>query len=270
MTLDLAMITYRPEGLDRVAKVLLPQQQGMRYIVSWQQHENAPIPAALMRSDVEIHRYDGIGLSNNRNNAIDHCSADIILIADDDITYLPDAFGEIIRIFRENPSLDFATFRSEKDMDPEFPSAETSLRNPLPKGYYVTSFEMALRRSTAGGLRMCPELGLGAPRFHGGEDEMMLHTAISRGLDCRFFPITICRHPHPSTGTKTSATDGNLRAFGAVIALMHPWSSPLRVPLKAWRIARSGRAPFLRALRYITAGALAAPALLNRNKTYLK
>lgn len=270
MTLDLAMITHGPQGIERVATVLLPPQPGVRYVVSWQRHENAPIPTALLRPDVEIHRFDGVGLSNNRNNALDHCTADVILIADDDLTYLPGAFDEILRVFRENPGLDFATFRSEKDGNPEFPQSETCLGNRLPKGYYVTSFEMALRRSSAGNLRMCPELGLGAPRYQGGEDEMMLHTAIKRGLDCRFFPLTICRHPHPSTGTKLTVTDGNLRGSGAVIALMNPWSAPLRVPLKAWRTARAGKTSFIRALRHITAGALGAPALFNRNKKYLK
>ena len=163
MTLDLAMITHGPQGIERVATVLLPPQPGVRYVVSWQRHENAPIPTALLRPDVEIHRFDGVGLSNNRNNALDHCTADVILIADDDLTYLPGAFNEILRVFSENPGLDFATFRSEKDGNPVYPKTETRLRNPLPKNYYAVSIEMALRRSSAGNLRMCPELGLGAP-----------------------------------------------------------------------------------------------------------
>ena len=59
MTLDLAMITHGPQGIERVATVLLPPQPGVRYVVSWQRHENAPIPTALLRPDVEIHRFDG-------------------------------------------------------------------------------------------------------------------------------------------------------------------------------------------------------------------
>lgn len=259
LTLNLALITHRPEGIDRVANQNLPQVDGVRYIVSWQAHENAPVPPSLAaRPDVEIHKFDAEGLSRNRNNAIEHCTGDIILFADDDIMYSAQNLCEIITTFQENPDVDVATFRSINDSGCVYPTESTPLGLRMPKNYFVSSVEIAFRRATAGSLRCCPELGLGSPRLHGGEDEAFLLSAILRGLNVRFFPITICEHDHPSTGTKSNPSDANLRASGCIIALYYGWSRIWRIPLKAFRLAKSGRASFIRALRHLISGSLAA------------
>lgn len=269
MTLDLAVVTHRPEGIQRVAKMVLSPIEGVRYVVSWQAHGDAPVPDELIRPDVEIHRFSGTGISANRNNAIDHCSGDVVLFSDDDIIYSHEGFQAVIEAFQKNPTLDVATFRSVHEDDRIFPHSETRLRRYLPPNYSVTSFEIAFRRVMSDALLCCPEFGLGSPKLHGGEDELFLMSAIRRGLDCRFFPITICEHPGASTGTKAYFTNENLQASGCLIALTQPWSAILRVPLKAWRVSRKGQASFLRALYRIGRGALMAPGVLKRNHKYL-
>lgn len=269
LTLDLAIVTHRPEGISRVAAMQLPAMEGVRYVVSWQSHEGAPVPPELMRDDVEVHRFNGTGIAANRNNALAHCRADIVLFADDDITVNPEGLTGVRRVYEENPDVDVATFRSGYGDMSRFPATEADLTQGFPKGYSVSSIEMSLRRATAGSLRCCPELGIGSGRFLGGEDEAFLLTAIRRGLNCRFFPVTVCSHPDESTGTKNDLSDGNIRAAGVVIALAYPLTAFLRVPLKAWRLARSRRAPLWRALRLTAAGAFAAPALRRRNRDFL-
>lgn len=269
LTLDLAIVTHRPEGISRVAAMRLPAMAGVRYVVSWQSHDGAPVPKALMRDDVEVHRFDGTGISANRNNALAHCRADIVLFADDDIEIRPEGLRGVRRVYEENPEVDVATFRSEHGDMSRFPAVEADLTHGFPKGYSVSSIELSLRRATAGDLRCCPELGIGSGRFLGGEDEAFLLTAIRRGLNCRFFPVTVCSHPDESTGTKSGLSDGNILAAGMVIALAYPRTAFMRVPLKAWRLARGRRASLWRALRLTAAGALAAPALRRRNRDFL-
>lgn len=270
LTLDLAMITHRPEGIRRLAGNLLPPLHGVRYVVSWQEHGDAPLPGEIAcRADVEVHRLDKSGLSNNRNNAIAHCSADIVLFADDDIAYTGEGLQAVVDAFRRNPGVDVATFRSVHGDASRFPACETVLERRLPKGYYVASIEIAFRRATAGTLRCCPELGLGAPRLRAGEDEMFLMSAIRRGLHCRFFPSTICAHYGESTGTGASLSDGTLEGLGCLIALTHPLTAALRVPLKAWRVSRAGAASLPRSLCRLTLGALQAPGVLRRNRSTL-
>lgn len=269
LTLDLALVTYHPEGIARLAAMNLPRVSGVRYVVSWQAHANAPVPDSLNRPDVEIHRFDTPGQSLNRNNAIEHCSADIILHADDDVTYTPQGLQAVIHSFETNPEVDVATFRSEQTVNKPYPEASVKLGTKLPRNYSVGTIEIAFRRSTAGHLRCCPEFGLNSPQLHGSEDEMFLMSAIRRGLHCRFFPVTICSHLHESTGTKSAFTNKNLQAAGCLIALTRPWTACLRIPLKAWRVSRKGQASFMRALYRISRGALMAPGVLNRNHSYL-
>ena len=269
MTVDIAIITYKPEGIERLSKMQLPQMEGVRYVVSWQAHESASVPEELLRDDIVVYRFDKNGQSYNRNNAIEHCEADIVILSDDDVELRADGIRELIKVYEENPQIDFVTFKTQRFGAPKYPEHATKLLSPLPKNYHVACFELSFRRATAGWLRACPELGLNSPRMHGGEDEMILHTAIKRGLQCWFYPIEVCAHNHSSTGTKQHLTKENLRASGCVIALMYPTTAFLRVPLKAWRISRVRRASLLTALRFMLQGAFAARGVLKRNRDYL-
>lgn len=269
LTLDLALVTHRPEGILRVAEMNLPIVDGVRYVVSWQNHGNAPIPSSLLRPDIDIHRFDQTGQSLNRNNALDHCSADIILNADDDLIYEPGAFKAIIKTFEDNPDVDVATFKTQCPKGPIYPDHSCTLGIPLPKGYWVATFDIAFRRRSVGNLCFHPEFGLGSERFHGAEDELFLLAAIRRGLNCRFFPITICEHPGLSTGTNTTMSSEYLRASGCYITLAYPRSFAPRIVLKAWRVSRQGQSGLFQALRYLASGAVAAPSVLRRSRRYL-
>ncbi len=255
--------------MQRLAANPLPRIPGVSYIVSWQAHDSAPIPEELQRPDVKVYRFDGVGLSTNRNNSIMHCTADIVIISDDDVKFFSEGIYSLRNAYEDNPEVDLITFIAKRHGAPCYPSNPCKLELPLPKNYGVCSFELSFRRGTAGWLRACPELGLNSPRFHGGEDEMILHTAIKRGLDCRFYPIVVCSHEHPSTGSKAYFTVGNLRAIGCIIALTYPRTACLRLPLKAWRVSKAGQSNFFRALLYICQGAIGAPNLRKRNKEYL-
>lgn len=269
MTLDVIIATYKPDGIERVAAMLLPPREDVRYVVSWQAHGNAPLPPKIAeRDDVMICRADSIGLSANRNNALENVTADIVYILDDDIEICSDAFDSILTTFAENPEVDIATFKSERGVIREFPSTPTDLKTTLPKNYYVVTFEIALRRRTAGFHRFCTAFGVGAKRFLSGEEELFLHSAIRKGLCCRFFPILICRHPHSTTAERRQ-TPGTLRAIGAIIALVTPVTAVLRIPLKVYRLWRENLASPLTALYYIIDGALSVPTLRRTHRDTL-
>lgn len=269
LTVDFTLITHRPEGIRRIAAMTLPQIEGVRYIISWQAHEDYPVPISLLRNDIEVWRLDAPGISANRNNVISHCSADIIIISDDDVILYEDGIKAVRKIYEDNPDLDLATFVSLHGDMSKFPQAETPLTLPLPKGYSVASVEMSFRnRGKAAQLRFCPEFGLGSGRYTCGEDELFLLSAIKRGLDCRFFPITVCAHPLPSTGMKRLTTS-QMKAQGAVIALTYGASAILRIPLKAWRLSRNSQSSFFKALIYNAVGALQSRSIRRHNSRYL-
>lgn len=269
LTLDLAIVTHRPEGIARVAAMYLPSIDGVRYIISWQDHADTPVPESLVRDDIEIYRFDGRGISLNRNNAYDHCRADIILNSDDDLIYTPEQLKAVIRVFEDNSDVDLATFMADMPGTPIYPPYSVRLNDPLPKGYWVVSFTIAFRRKAVGNLRMHPDLGLGASKMHAAEEELFLLSAIRRGLNCRFFPVEICTHPKASTGTQNSLTPAIIRAMGCYIAIATPKTMILRIPLKAFRLYRAKQAGFMFALRHIIEGAKLAPSILHGDRKYL-
>lgn len=269
ITLDIAIVAYGRESILRTASMIMPPAEGIRYVISWQNHQDIPLPDALLRPDVNVFRTGTSGISNNRNNTLAHCTADLILLSDDDVTLNPDGIAEARKVMEENPDVEFATFRSDHGDMSRFPARSVPLGSPLPKGYSVTSFEIMLRRGRASQLRFSPELGIKAPRFLSGEEELLLFTAIRRGLNCRFFPITVCAHPHESTGYKTKPPAGVLMAQGIVIALGWPVTALPRAILKAYRLRRQGKAPFARAAFNLIKGICLAPAFRRRNARYL-
>ena len=264
LTLDIAIVTWKRDGIERVASAGYPRIHGVRWLVSWQCSDGIDIPAPLAgRDDVTVVRCDSVGISNNRNHALSHATADVVLLADDDLTYTAENIENVRRTFAAHPELDIATFRTERPQTGHYPSGECRLGRRLPKGYYVTSFEMAMRLPLAHSVRFSPMLGLGAPLMTCGEEEVVLHQAIRAGLDCRFFPLVIGRHDHPSTGTQAQLPDKVVRARGCVTRILYPYTWPLRIPLYAWRLYRQDRCPLGRAIKRMAEGARRAPAILS-------
>lgn len=252
--LQVAICTLGNEGLQKVGKLFLPKVDGVSYLVSCQ---NVPVnlPPSLYRNDVQVVFSPTKGLSNNRNNALIHLTAPYALIADDDLEFYPDGLRTIIEKFDANPEIDIATFRAEVGNNKFYPDFEADIWCP-PKGYWISSIEIALRLESIRKFELSfnPFWGLGSERLHCGEENIFLLMAQKAGLKGRFFPITIVRHPEVSTGVRLQQSPGVLRAYGAYIVYAYPFTSIFRLPLKAWRT--TGR--FIVNCRYIFSGALYA------------
>lgn len=253
LTLDVAIATHRKDGILKVEKMLLPPQEDVRYVISWQEHEDAPVPETLQhRADVEVWRLGIRGVSNNRNNAIDHCKGDIVLNSDDDLVYEKDAFRKIIEAFENNPTLDLATFRVKFLKDKPYPSDGCGLSLPFPKNYWVSCIEIAFRSESMGDIRFNPKLGPGAPELLCGEDEMFVIDAVRAGKNCRHIARLICSHPHQSTGERISM--GILKSSGYLIRNVYPMTYLFRILLKAYRLKRQKKCGMLYAIRNMLCG----------------
>lgn len=259
MTLDVLISTYGRGGIESVAAATLPRVVDVRYVVSWQSPDGE-LPLALQRDDIKVVTLDGRGLSRNRNNSIEASTADICLIADDDQIFYPDGLKALIDAFSRHPEMDVALVKVDLPVKKQYPSEETPIvRGRFPKGYYVQSQEIAFRRtSLPPGPWFDTRFGLGAERYLCGEEELMVDDLLRAGLNCRFLPIIASAHPDYTTAYSSSALAGVQQASGAVIARLHPLSWPLRVPLKAWRISRTGAGTFHRVFFNVTRGAFAS------------
>ena len=222
MTIDILICSYN-KGIVRMDDVLLPPQEGIHYIVSYQYSDERYldlIPKLLLaRTDVTIFKYKGQGLSVNRNLAIEKASADLIMFADDDTHLSPNAFEEVRNVFEKYPDLDIAFFNAStytgKPLK-KYPKEEMWLTG-MPQGYTISAIEIAAKRECVQNrLRFDERFGLGTKFLTCGEEEIWMENAVKAGLKMRYFPI---KTVETSTLLKKSLLyidAGVQRSFGAV------------------------------------------------------
>lgn len=228
MTIDILICTT-DEGIDSVGDVLMPSMPGVHYIVSAQHarplsimgHEwEAAVAALLRRSDVTLVTQEGRGLSRNRNNALQHAEADVVVIADDDCRYTPESIARICEAYRQHPEADAVCFASaDYDGRPfkRYPTETLCYAEACRRGYYPTSFELTLRRESLerDGLLFDEHFGLGA-ELPAGEEEVFLADAERAGWRVLFVPECIVRTDPATTGSRFLSDARLQRAKGAV------------------------------------------------------
>lgn len=258
MTTLQLLISTIDNGIDRVAGLVLPPAEGIGYVVSWQHSAGKPateLPPELKRPDITVTHLDGRGLSRNRNNALSHASADICLIADDDCRYSLERLRAVVDTFDCYPDVDLAAFRMEsRDEQRSYPDRSFALDNP-PRGYMAYSVEIAFRRTAiAGRVQFNPHFGLGAERFHCGEEEIFVHDALEAGLVARFFPVTVVTHDGATTDHARAGQREVLQGKGAYLYIGYrPKMFLYPFPI-ARRLKRLYGVPFFYALRHMFAG----------------
>lgn len=252
MTLDVLISTIYREGIECVAAMELPHVEGVRYVVSWQMSEG-DVPPALLRDDVTVAQLDGRGISRNRNHAMSLATADLCLVADDDLRYTAAQLRSVIDTFERNPGVELAAFRYSGPDNRHYPESEADLSIRCPKGYSPVCFELAFRREVGDRVSFNELAGPGDHPLQAGEDDFFLLQAQRRGVRCRFFPVTITHHAGLTTGCRPMSA-GVLKAQGAFIAVRYGLSGPSRTVLFALRASRSGKASFLTALHHVGLG----------------
>lgn len=245
--LQVLVCTKGADGIRRVASRSYPRVDGVEYLVSWQIPDaSSPVPSMLDREDVKVVRVNSVGLSNNRNNALRCSSAPLLLIADDDVDYSADSLNGIMEAFRAHPECDCLTFMFD-GATKVYPDRE-SLFPVRTKGYFVTSFELALRSaSVKGTVEFDPRFGIGA-EFSFGEEEIFLHECLRRGLTACFIPLVITSHKHSTTAVRMADKPELVVTKGAVFFRMKPYLWPLYMMSHALRDAR--RAGLRSGVRY--------------------
>lgn len=257
MTLEILICTFN-DGIKRAAQVPFEPTHNISYLVSWQQgegYEPCQLPDELKRDDVKVIQVKGRGLSVNRNHALENATGDICLIADDDITYLPNHVVHVVEYFESRPTLDVASFKYASHANPKsYPSYSFDLRQKV-KGYHLSSIEIAFRRtSVQGKLRFNELFGINAPVLGAGEESVFALDAVNMGLNWFFFPYVIARHEHPTTSMRDGDASAYLMSNGAYIYLAYKDGTALpRCVLFAWRTSHNP-IKFFKALKAVFKG----------------
>lgn len=264
------LISTMGDGIRQVPAMLLPPQEGVTYVVVWQ---NDGMPAGspdelLLRSRADVHlaTMQGVGLCRSRNLAIatalgllEHALEDaVFLIADDDERFRPDAFRHIMATYAQHKKLDLALFRLRSSADntyfKPYPDGWVSYKN-RPRSYYPCSWEMTMRsRVCQAGLRFDERFGLGAEKLCAGEEDVLLADAVGHGLRVYIIPEDIgVTDPH-TTGDRVLDAKV-LHSKGAVYAYTLPsWQVLLRCVREALSLSIRHRANAMHVFRNIWYG----------------
>lgn len=229
--LQVMICTFGPEGIERVANAHHPVMDDVEYIVGWQLPDgDCDIPESLKaRHDFKIYKTDSKGLSKNRNFILSKATAPLLLVSDDDADYYENCLREVIHSFEKNPDLGLITFKYDSyPQQKNYPEKSFSLSNP-PKGYYISSLDIAFRRELIQGRIFFNEnFGVGAT-FISGEEEIFCHDCLKSGIKGAFVPVSICRHDASTTSSRHKNSPEFIRTKGAVISKLHPKSWPLKL-----------------------------------------
>lgn len=241
--LQVLICTYGTEGIRRVAESEHPEVNGVEYLVSWQTDGTVEIPGELKRSDFIVFTTPTKGLSVNRNHAIKHSSAPLLLISDDDVAYRKEDLIRVMDAFERHPEANILTFEYMSSGYPKsYPDREFSLETPA-KGYFVTSFEIALRReSVQGKIKFNEFFGIGA-MFPSGEEDVFLKDCLNAGLRGYFIPQVIARHDGSTTSDRNRKSISMPQTKGAVFMHLFPHSWMMRMmmhTLRQYTVWKSG------------------------------
>ncbi len=232
--LEVMIAAYGADGMRRVAEGSHPRVEGVEYTVCWQKPQGEIPEEIAGREDFRVIESGETGLSRNRNLGLDKARCQLLLIADDDTDYTPESLRGVIEAFARHPECGFLTFRFETEKGTKsYPNNEFDWTSP-PKGMYLSSVELALRREAAG-VRFDERFGAGSV-FAAGEEQLFLHSLMRKGIKGRYVPLTVCRHPGETTAERV---DPRLltEAKGAAFRLLYPFSWPLRMLTHAMRSA---------------------------------
>lgn len=246
------------DGINRVASHNHPAIRGVRWLVSLQNpHNTVVIPDELAkRDDFDIIVHHDVGVSKNRNHALEYpCDSELVLLSDDDVSYTEQSILDLIQAFDRNPDADIICGRYTIDGKSvkNYGDRQFSLDKP-PFGWYPSLIEIAFRRRSLGTTRFNENIGPGSGKLIAGEDTIWFFDMMNKKVKGLGLPIVICEHDGESMGQRLKTHPDFLKAHGACMTHIKPLTWFPRLILHAWRAPM----PFFRCLRHTLRGAVYA------------
>jgi len=115
ISLEILISTKGRDSLDFLRNIFVNNNSHSNSVLIINQTENSNF-SCPSTGKIKLINKNEIGLSKSRNLAIHSSTADICLVADDDIVYVKDFDKIILNAFSNNPNADIITFMM-KDFD---------------------------------------------------------------------------------------------------------------------------------------------------------
>lgn len=209
------------ENINQVRTLLLPQLQDVMVLISHQITKEEYRDHKKWPAHVRYITLLGSGLSANRNNALQHARGDIVILADDDIAYVPNFSHIILDAYAAYPDATAITFQARNDQR----WSESFAHNWRTVGQ-VASWMITFRLSSVRekGVVFDEDFGLGA-RYPQGEENIFLADLRQAGCTLIASPVVIVAHSNTSSGY--IFTPEIVTAKIAVVRRMYGWFAAL-------------------------------------------
>ena len=167
------------------------------------------------------------GAARNRNTVLERASADICVLADDDLRFVDGYPALVLEALDACPQADVLVF----NLIEQHPVRKVNTRYKRVRWYSYGSYgapRLVLRREAVidAGIRFNEDFGGGA-RYNSGEDTIFLHDCLKKGLRVYTAPIALAELDQNSPSTHFT---GFNRSFffskGAAYACLHPYAYP--------------------------------------------
>ena len=232
--LQILICTYNA-GICDVPSILLPPAEGVGYVVSMQYSDPCflgQIPDVLkQRDDVILSINKGLGLSANRNNAIACATAEVCVIADDDVRYTLSDLHSIASAHAAAPEADVLLFQAKGPQGflKPYPTHTFDYAHQ-PKGYYPSSIEITFKRERVKDIPFDLRFGLGSGCIINGEEEVWLNTLYRKGKrSINYVPTPIVQTVDVPQGGANFAVNSEVqRAKGAKLYYIYGVTGFLR------------------------------------------
>lgn len=178
---------------------------------------------------IQMYSFAERGIGLNRNNALMRATADLCLLADDDVIYYDGYAQSVVQCFNDYPKVDVLIFNCDEPGSPRF-----KITQPMKIGFHnymrFGAVRIAFRREVIlkKGIFFNVLFG-GKTRYRGGEDTLFLNQCLKHGCKVMALPISIGQLDQTRESTWFTGYD---RGFyfdrGALFAALSPrWARVL-------------------------------------------
>lgn len=172
------------------------------------------------------------GLSKSRNQAVTWSTADICMLADDDVRFIKGFEQTIVDGYKQYPDADVIAFYVEdenKDLSRTKRVLERG-RLGIVRSMKVRSVQISFNRKRVigAGIKFNERFGAGT-NLYMGEDNIFLADCIRRGLKVYSYPKKIATLVDEGSSWFTGFNDDYLRVKGVVFRAISPFAWPLLI-----------------------------------------
>jgi glycosyltransferase involved in cell wall biosynthesis len=196
--LEVLVATMHKENKEEILNLLDNMRIDSDCVVVSQCNKNGIEYAVYKNHNITIVYSTERGLSKSRNLALEHATADIAVIADDDVCFTDNYGDMIIAAYNEYPQADILTFRVKKNKK-YFQSTRKLNYITIHK---VASWEITLKINSVKNVRFNEIFGAGSPYFQCGEENIFLKDCLKTKKSIIYVPKKIGyfpENPRPST-----------------------------------------------------------------------